>query len=225
MLKLTYSIKNIDIKRNVENFMQQHFSVEKDIEDGDEKQPFINLFFIEVNNEQAMKHIAILVEKLKKDAIAYELVFISNVDTMVFKLLVFKPFYFLRESVLEADLQTLKTIIQQNLMMNTIIIVKSGNAMVRLNVDNILFIESFGHYLIIHTSYARYKIRDKISSFHSELKKTSFIRTHKSYIVNLDFVDKIYNDYMTLVGMRDQIPISRKFRKSVIDRFNCLPTY
>lgn len=220
MFNLRYMVKDVELQKTLINFMKQHYPDSKFDEVEAIEEAEMNIFFIEINDDLMIRKILTLEEKLKKEAIRYEFVFMSRIDAMVFKLLIFKPLYFIRESLLEDDLLSLKKIIDDSLTMMPVITVKSGNAIVRLDIKKILFIESFGHYIVIHTQYGQYKTRDKISSFQSKVKEANFIRTHKSYIVNMAYVDKVYNDYVSLINALDEIPISRNFKKDVMEVFH-----
>lgn len=220
MFNIRYMVTDVELQKTLSNFMQQHYPNSKHDEAKTIEEAEMNIFFIEINDDQMIKKIMMLEEKLKKEAIRYEFVFMSRIDAMVFKLLIYKPLYFIRESLLDDDLLSLKKILDDSLTMMPIITVKSGNAIVRLDIKKILFIESFGHYIVIHTQYGQYKTRDKISSFQSKVKGADFIRTHKSYIVNMTYVDKVFNDYVSLVNALDEIPISRNFKKDVLEGFH-----
>jgi len=60
-----------------------------------------------------------------------------------------------------------------------------------LKLNNILYIESLGRILTVHTPSADYKYYKRISQLYNELKDKGFFRIHKSFIVNLVFVSHV----------------------------------
>ncbi len=84
----------------------------------------------------------------------------------------------------------------------------------RIKVEDILYIESYGHYLKYHLKnqnqliIVRQTMKDAISS----LRKHSFSRVHRSFIVNLDNVRKL--NAREVLMMNDQnITISKSYRE------------
>nr|WP_303244153.1 LytTR family DNA-binding domain-containing protein [uncultured Cellulosilyticum sp.] len=69
---------------------------------------------------------------------------------------------------------------------------------IKLNYEDILYVESIGKNINIHTLEQCYTIREKISDLEKKLQSNGFFRVHKSYIVNLEKVTKIDNDRATL---------------------------
>ncbi|HEY2583040.1 MAG TPA: LytTR family DNA-binding domain-containing protein, partial [Mucilaginibacter sp.] len=62
---------------------------------------------------------------------------------------------------------------------------KSGNKYIKLNIDNILFIESLKDYIKVHTTEKPIVSKYKIGDLEKKLEKKGFLRVHRSFIVNL----------------------------------------
>lgn len=88
----------------------------------------------------------------------------------------------------------------------------------KLNINEILWIKSDGNYLEIQTTKKEELIRATLSNFIERLKSDFFFRTHKSYIVNLDFVTKIETNYVTIVSTK--IPITKNYYDELIKKLN-----
>lgn len=56
--------------------------------------------------------------------------------------------------------------------------------------DNVLYLESNNHRVIIHTENNSYSVYDKLSNFHAQLP-ASFIQCHKSFLVNMNQIRHI----------------------------------
>lgn len=64
------------------------------------------------------------------------------------------------------------------------IVISCGAETVKLYENDILYVESFLHDIVIHTKNGDYRIKESISVLEQKLSK-DFFRVHRSYIVNL----------------------------------------
>lgn len=88
----------------------------------------------------------------------------------------------------------------------------------KLNISDILWIKSDGNYLEIQTTKKEELIRASLSNFIDRLNSDMFFRTHKSYIVNLDYLTKIETNYVTIVASK--IPISKNYYDDLLKKLN-----
>ena len=97
-------------------------------------------------------------------------------------------------------------------------IIKTPKKSMKLNYDEIYYFEMFSPNIIIHTIKEEIALRKKISEIEKELKSSSFIRCHRSYIVNLKYVKSISKKTIILEN-EVNIPLSRNKYKEVNDYF------
>ena len=71
--------------------------------------------------------------------------------------------------------------------------VRTENVQIELRLSDIVYVESYKRYLLIHTKKDEYKQYGKISDMEKMLCEKGFLRSHKSYLVNLEHVIKIKN--------------------------------
>ncbi|MDX1767846.1 MAG: LytTR family DNA-binding domain-containing protein [Arenibacter troitsensis] len=64
------------------------------------------------------------------------------------------------------------------------IVVKSGYDLHKIKFDNILYIESDSEYVIYHTPQGKIMSNQSLSALEKKLPVQSFMRVHRSYIVN-----------------------------------------
>lgn len=88
----------------------------------------------------------------------------------------------------------------------------------KLNYDNIQYCIMFSPYIDIHTNSDKITLRKKISDIEKLLPRTTFIRCHRSYLVNLKYIKTITKDNVILDnGVK--IPISRGRYNEVNEAF------
>ncbi len=94
---------------------------------------------------------------------------------------------------------------------------------IRLQIDDIVYVESYRHRIVFHTEDETYSIYKPLGEIEGILSPSGFVRIHKSYIVNLRHVKSVNNYILTLDdGMNFIIPRGRykKVKESLI-KFNC----
>ncbi|WP_430831765.1 LytR/AlgR family response regulator transcription factor [Clostridium baratii] len=189
------------------------------IEDGLSKEVNNNdivISFVELKNSDDIK----FARKVKDNTINGCIIFISENESLVFESLSVQPLQFIRINNFDEDFKNMLKVLGDYLNnINRTITLKTGLATIRLNINNIIFIESFGHYLIVHSTNGEYKVRGKISNIIDEINNPIMIRVHKSYIINTKFVEEVLSNRLILKSNID-IPIGRSFKETVIK--NCL---
>ncbi|MGC3979416.1 MAG: LytTR family DNA-binding domain-containing protein [Paludibacteraceae bacterium] len=87
-----------------------------------------------------------------------------------------------------------------------------------IEIDSVLFIESFDDYIIIHLSNKEsLTIRMTLKKIIDFLPADEFIRVHRSYIVSLRQISEVRNKHI-LIGNR-KIPISPTYEQLFFKRF------
>jgi len=108
----------------------------------------------------------------------------------------------------------------EDILWESEVLIRAGNPKneFRSNPKNIIYLCSNDNYVTIVTikgdAQSKTTIRGTLKSAESELRKNSrFLRCHKCYIVNLDFVDRVtghkQNMKIKLLSTGTEIPVSR----------------
>ena len=133
----------------------------------------------------------------------------------MFELLEFNPLAFIRSANINADLDELINRIEYlNKGLGVMLEFQCGYQTVRMNVKNITYVESYAHYLLIHTLNSTVKVREKISVALQKLEPLGFIQVHRSYVINHDRIKKIDTDNITLSD-ETIIPIGKKYKQAL----------
>jgi DNA-binding LytR/AlgR family response regulator len=97
-----------------------------------------------------------------------------------------------------------------------IIEVNTGGDFENIEAGNIMYIQSYGNYVKVFTVNKMILGTSTTHKMLSILPKSLFIRVHKSYIVNKDYIGT-YNNSAIMVG-KEKLPIGISYRQSVISR-------
>lgn len=88
----------------------------------------------------------------------------------------------------------------------------------RVELNDIIFVESQKNYLFVHTRKIVYKHRGTIKEFIKYLSPIQFIKTHRAFIVNIERIDHFdVKDNIITMG-NNRIPVSQTFRREFLDR-------
>ncbi len=99
--------------------------------------------------------------------------------------------------------------------------IKVGNRYVKQNIHEITYFESDGKYIILYnTELKSFTIRSGIDELLLKCKDFGFMRVHRSYCININFVKEISYDHMIISGKH--IPIGRLYREEVMKVINKL---
>lgn len=82
--------------------------------------------------------------------------------------------------------------------------------MVRLQVDDIIYIETSRHKNVFYTRKQTYSIYKKMDEIEEDLVNMGFVRVHQSFLVNMRYIEKISSYVLRLItGKEISVPKSR----------------
>ena len=106
---------------------------------------------------------------------------------------------------------------ENNQDINTIFI-KDGNSLIKLKIDEIIFIRADDNYSKIYTTTGDYVISTTLKLVENELPSNKFIRIHRSYLVNIYYIEIIKNSYVK-IG-KHNMPIGRSYQKELFNKIS-----
>jgi two-component system, LytTR family, response regulator len=97
--------------------------------------------------------------------------------------------------------------------------VKSNGRILLLETNRIEWIEAQGDYALLHVGSESYLTRDTMQALESRLNPRTFVRIHRSTIVNMEYVDGFKaiwsGDYKVFLRNGSQLTLSRSFRRKL----------
>lgn len=93
--------------------------------------------------------------------------------------------------------------------------VKIDGYLTDIELDQLLYAQSFGNYVKLHTIRKTYLASITTSEFEKCLPEKSFMRIHKSYIVALDKIDATEKDFVVIKNER--IPIGITYKRELTE--------
>jgi two-component system LytT family response regulator len=102
------------------------------------------------------------------------------------------------------------------------LMLKTGGKIVFLRTGEIDWVEAQGDYVCLHAGQKKHLLREKISELEVQLPYHSFVRIHRSTIVNIDRIKEMqplfYGEYSVVLFDGTRLTLSRSFREKVFQR-------
>ncbi|WP_298419367.1 response regulator [uncultured Kordia sp.] len=109
---------------------------------------------------------------------------------------------------------------EEELIIKDAFFIKDKNIFIKLRFEEILFIKSEHVYAEIQLkNNQKHVIRGNLNKIITKLNQ-KFARVHRSYIVNLDYLEQI--DHNTIVIEKQPIPIGKKYKEDLLGKINLL---
>jgi len=126
-----------------------------------------------------------------------------------------KPFSFERfvQAVSKVRLPESEQILVSQTNENDVIFIKSGYEHIKINVADIRYIQSDADYTEVFIHEKKYLSQEPLRFWEETLDSGKFIRTHRSYILNISKIEKIIGNQV-LLDEHTRIPIGRAYKEN-----------
>ncbi len=93
------------------------------------------------------------------------------------------------------------------------LVVKTDKKIYKVSYDRITYIESIGDYAKIHTTDKTLIVSETLKNYELKLPKSMFLRTHKSYIISLKYLEYVEGNQVQLEDVK--LPIGKAYREGL----------
>ncbi|MDA3910664.1 MAG: LytTR family DNA-binding domain-containing protein [Bacteroidales bacterium] len=104
------------------------------------------------------------------------------------------------------------------------IFIRENSNLVRIKFSEILFVEAQENYVSLQSSEKRFLIHFTMKAIENELPIESFIRVHRSYFVNLNHIQQISGNRISMKVNKEMvhIPIGKSYKDELFNRLNLM---
>lgn len=99
----------------------------------------------------------------------------------------------------------------------TYLILETVDGTRRVDVSQIVYVEALGHYLTFHIGAEIFRVRGNIRDYEQRLRPYNFCQIHKSFLVNMEFIEEIRTGELT-VG-QTALSIGRVYREQLMQSY------
>lgn len=159
-----------------------------------------------------------VMEKVRGNELIWRIVFVTSHKELKWETIDLKTLAFLEKPVDRIGVETcLKTVIREN-GENIDVSLKTVDGDCYLKLDQILFIQAQGNYVSVYSKKDEITGYDSIKTMEAQMKGTTMLRTHKSYLANLQYVQKMSGVALQMTN-GCSVPIGRKYYQSVKEAY------
>ena len=87
--------------------------------------------------------------------------------------------------------------------------------LIRLSVDQVFYVETDGHMVLIHTDREVYRMRETMKEMEKQLSPLGFYRCNNCYLVNVNRLERVEKNVVRIAGQ--ELSISRPRYKGFMD--------
>jgi DNA-binding LytR/AlgR family response regulator len=104
------------------------------------------------------------------------------------------------------------------------IFIKKGSTLVKLKLNDIIYIEALENYVTLTTNNDKFTIHFTMKAIENQLPSGIFIRVHRSFIINKSMIQAIKENSLDLtVGDTiKSIPVGKSFRDDLLNDINVM---
>lgn len=96
------------------------------------------------------------------------------------------------------------------------IFLKVNKKLIKINLNDILYIESLKDYIKVITALGDYVVHKSLSAITEELPQSNFMRIHRSYTISINKISALEGNTVEISGRK--IPIGRNYTKQAKER-------
>lgn len=161
-----------------------------------------------------------LAKKIRETDLKIEIVFITREMSYVFEGYNVNALNYLLEPIKKEEIfNCLKQYRAKHpTKKENFMLLQHGTSILKVNLDQIIYIRASDHYVDIKTDEKTFTIREKIGTIEQKLPKHQFCRCHRSYIVNLSKIEQLSKGKIQLKD-KTLIPMTKTREKEVSDAF------
>ena len=105
-------------------------------------------------------------------------------------------------------------------LLSDCIFVRHNEKMVKVDIQNILYIEAERNYCRIYSKGKEYLLVMTLKDMDEKLPNKHFLRVHRSFIVNLSQIDEIATSHIVIA--KKAIPVSKSLKEELLKRLQTI---
>ncbi len=147
------------------------------------------------------------------------IIFITNMEHLVFDSFKVHPFDFIRKSQMDKELSyALNAVFKLINEKNKYLILKTYQGKAKIKINDILFCETTDHITTIYTINESFQVRKSLKEIMKMINSNDFFHINKSYYVNLDYI-KIYDRKKIIMDNDKIISIGKDKYNLFVERY------
>ncbi|WP_457617342.1 LytR/AlgR family response regulator transcription factor [Lutibacter sp.] len=98
--------------------------------------------------------------------------------------------------------------------------IKNKGELIKIKQNNILFFEAYDNYCNLYTEERKYLITHSLKSIEEKLPATTFLKVHRSFIINVSKIDSIQEGYVFMSNHK--VSVSKTYKDALMKKLHLL---
>ncbi len=103
---------------------------------------------------------------------------------------------------------------------NTSFFIKNKGELIKIVKEEILYVEAFDNYAYIITEHAKHIISYTLKKVQEKINDANFIRVHRSYVINVNKIEALIDNYVVINGQN--IPVGKSYKEQLMSKISLL---
>ncbi|MGL5755869.1 MAG: LytR/AlgR family response regulator transcription factor [Paraclostridium sp.] len=203
-------LKNINIEYEI-----QKYNLGEELLEGNLKNIDILLLDIQMGQINGMD----TARKIREVDNKMEIIFITSLIDYIQEGYEVRAYRYLLKPIQQEELEKhVLTCIKEIENKNSYILIKNKSNTYKICSDEIKYIEVQKKDMLIHTINKSFDVRYSLEKIEKDLKLDKFVRCHKSFLVNLSYVENVKSN-TAILESGEEVPVSRYRYKDVKEKF------
>jgi DNA-binding LytR/AlgR family response regulator len=100
--------------------------------------------------------------------------------------------------------------------------IRHKHQMVKVFIKDIIYIEADRNYSNIYTSNQNYFLTVSLGHLITQLPADIFVRVHRSFVINIEKIDAVSEQYEYVIMQSYQVPVARRMKDEVVKRLRLI---
>lgn len=173
--------------------------------------------FIDIDLNQDLNGIEIA-KTLKENKQIQHILFVSHLQHLVFDALTIQPFYFIRKSNIEKELEIALQLLKNVTKIDKVLSLTVNGRKKVFKESDVYYVEIMNHDAYIHLGSETLKVVASMQEIVQEISPNHLLRIHRSYAIHAKHIKEIKIDEVILDN-NEIIPIGRKYKESFMSDY------
>lgn len=192
--------------------------------------PDLALIDIHLNKREAGIQLAKKIKELYQTPIVFVTSEIK--DETIAKAIEVNPIAYLTKPVKESDLKAALILAENSFskkedthyVSSSELFVRSGNKLHKLKIDSILYAhtDSKNYCSIVTEGNKKFSVRNSVTGLLKTLNNEQFIQTHRSYLINWNFIRSFSEADQSIDLQGNSIPVGRTYKAEILKRLRII---
>lgn len=178
---------------------------------------YYDVAFIDIDLNQDLNGIEIA-KSLKENKQVQHVLFVSHLQHLVFDALMIQPFYFIRKSNIENELDIALQLLKNITKIEKVLSLTVNGRKKIFKESDVYYVEIMNHDAYIHLGNETLKVAASMQEIIQVISPTHLIRIHRSYAIHAKHLKEIKVDEVILDN-NERVPMGRKYKDTFMNEY------